>query len=265
MHTVPVVRGLTSMLALSFGAHVAIAAAFLAPHRPASSTDPAPLLAGETFELPAPESAGGAAATTAAAGAERVSPAPARDTRDAPDDSDVPAKPARAHAARAVAGHATAGAATPGGEASSGSSARYGATGDRSASDLATAFTRGFPQAASADPAWRSAPLGGAGAADVVLTLSDAGQIENSEVGGAPGPALASGIRRVIALIRTRPFVARGRTTKLHVTATISSDAVHDGLHGDVFAIGGSFAGGEGNAFFALSVGRRIDLRIHQR
>ena len=264
MHTVQVVRGLTLTLAVSLGAHVAIAAAFLVPHRvaTASSADPAPQLAGETFELPAPESAGGAAA---AAGAAAV-PANANDAHEgATDDGDGPVvKTSRAHGAHATAGRAHA-AVQEGGEPSSGSSARYGATGDRSASDLATTFTRGFPQAASADPIWRSAPLGAAGAADVVLTLSAAGQIESSEIVGAPSPALASGIRRVIALIRTRPFTARGHTTKLHVTATVSSDAVHDGLHGDVFAIGGSFAGGEGNAFFALAVGRRIDLRVHQR
>ena len=50
--------------------------------------------------------------------------------------------------------------------------------------------------------------------------------------------------------------------TKLRIVATIGADSVHDGLHGDVFAIGGSFAEGEGSAFFALNVGRRIDLRV---
>ena len=40
---------------------------------------------------------------------------------------------------------------------------------------------------------------------------------------------------------------------------------MHDGLHGDVFALsGGSFAGAVGTAFFALpgSPGRRIDLEL---
>jgi hypothetical protein len=49
------------------------------------------------------------------------------------------------------------------------------------------------------------------------------------------------------------------------VVATVTPDSVHDGLHGDVFAIGGSFAGGEGSAFFALAIGRRIDVRVHLR
>jgi hypothetical protein len=134
--------------------------------------------------------------------------------------------------------------------------------GERSATDLATAFTRGFPQAASADPQWRTASLGSAGEADVVLTIDAEGHLESSRVEGSPKPALASGIRRTLALIQARPFVSRGRVTRLHVTGQVTTDAVHDGLHGEVFAIGGSFTGGEGSAFFALAIGRRIDLRV---
>ncbi|MEO6419365.1 MAG: hypothetical protein ABIP39_08175, partial [Polyangiaceae bacterium] len=57
-------------------------------------------------------------------------------------------------------------------------------------------------------------------------------------------------------------FTARAAVTVLHVGATVSPDVVHDGLHGDVFAIGGSFEGRQGNAFFALAAGRRIDLVV---
>jgi hypothetical protein len=43
-------------------------------------------------------------------------------------------------------------------------------------------------------------------------------------------------------------------------------DDVHDGLHGDVFALsGGSFSGEVGTAFFALPAaggGRRIDVEL---
>jgi hypothetical protein len=53
----------------------------------------------------------------------------------------------------------------------------------------------------------------------------------------------------------------------MRVTARLSRDDVHDGLHGDVFALsGGSFAGDVGNAFFALppkdGPGRRLDLEV---
>jgi hypothetical protein len=151
------------------------------------------------------------------------------------------------------------------GESAGDAPGQYGAVGERSAADLATAFTRGFPQAASADPMWRSAPLGGAGDADVLLTLDDSGHIVDSRVLGAPSAALTSAIRRTLALIGSRAFVARGKVTRLHLVATVTADEVHDGLHGDVFAIGGSFAGGEGSAFFALAVGRRIDVRVRAR
>jgi hypothetical protein len=130
---------------------------------------------------------------------------------------------------------------------------------------LATAFTRGFPQAASGDPAWRAAPLGSAGEADVVLTLDEEGHIQDTQVLGSPSAALSGAIRRTLALIKGRPFVAKGKVTRLHLVATVTADAAHDGLHGDVFAIGGSFTGGEGNAFFALAVGRRIDMRVRAK
>jgi hypothetical protein len=189
-------------------------------------------------------------------------------------EGDAPARPvppshARAAARPSHAGRPSAGRAEPGTTdgtpGASGTGALYGAVGERSATDLATAFTRGFPQASSADPAWRTAPLGGAGAAEVVLTLDESGHISDVTVGGNPSPALSSAVRRTLALIKGRPFVARARTTRLHVVATVSSDAVHDGLHGDVFAIGGSFAGSEGSAFFALAIGRRIDVTVRAR
>lgn len=243
---------------ISVGAHVLVAAALLAPKvgGAEAAADPAPQIAGETFELPAPETLAPASTppepTSAAAEPEEQGEAPARPARSVPARS--PSRPKRT--------------ADPGDGESSGAGAApalYGAVGERSAADLATAFTRGFPQAASADPLWRSAPIGPAGEADVVLTLDDAGHIEGSQVLGTPSAALTSAIRRTLALIGGRPFVAKGKATKLHLVATVSADAVHDGLHGDVFAIGGSFAGGEGNAFFALAIGRRIDVRVRAR
>jgi hypothetical protein len=142
--------------------------------------------------------------------------------------------------------------------------ARFGAVGDRAAVDLASAFTRGLPQAASADPLWLQAPLGSAGTVDVDLTLDDTGAIADVRSSGTPGAALSQALRRTLALLNPRAFVADGKHTRLRVTATITADAVHDGLHGEVFAIGGSFDRGEGSAFFALAVGRRIDIHIRQ-
>jgi hypothetical protein len=263
------VRGVLAVtLGVSLAAHFGIAAMLVAPrHEPAGAFDPPPRTAGETFELPAPD--------TAEVPLANASPSPETAAAPAlPEDGDAPARPkpptrGRPAARPSHAGRPSAGRAEPGaGEASSsstGAAALYGAVGERSASDLATAFTRGFPQAASADPSWRAAGFGSAGEADLVLTLDDSGHIESSQVLGTPSAALAAGIRRTLTLIHARPFVARGKVTKLHLTATVTADSVHDGLHGDVFAIGGSFAAGEGSAFFALAVGRRIDVRVRLR
>lgn len=262
-----------------------VAAALLAPPLPAprpNDSDPAPQIAGETFELPAPETqeiplanASPAPDSTAVPSASEEGEAPIRSGPASPsrpvqgrpsvDASGPHGRPARAsHATRPSGGRA----APDQGDGAQGATATpalYGAVGERSAADLATAFTRGFPQAASADPIWRSAALGSAGDAEVVLTLDETGHIEGAQVLGAPSPALSSAIRRTLSLIKGRPFVAKAKTTKLHLSATISTDSIHDGLHGDVFAIGGSFAGGEGSAFFALAIGRRIDVRVRSK
>jgi hypothetical protein len=61
-----------------------------------------------------------------------------------------------------------------------------------------------------------------------------------------------------MALIGGRTFYANGAETKIRVSAKIVPDEVHDGLHGEVFAIGASGS----SAFFALAIGRRIDVEI---
>jgi hypothetical protein len=258
-------------LPLSIAAHVAIAGALLLPRGvPADPggppADPAPALAGETFELPAPDTQEAPLANASPSPDDVGAPAPA-------EAADAPARPrpprsgkaaARpSNAARPSAGHTAAGDGDEGG--ASGTGLTFGAVGDRSASDLLTAITHGFAQGASGDPAWRSAPLGSAGEATLVLTLDESGHLESEQLLGSPGPALASGIRRTLALVRGRPFIARGKVTRLHLAASVSSDSVHDATGGDVFAIGRSVAGGEGHGWFALAIGRRIDLRVRPK
>ncbi len=262
-----VVRGVLP-LTLSIGAHVLVAATLLrAGARAPETSDPPPALGGETFELPAPETIEPPLANASPAPETTAPSDPASDgegvTRPRPPahgrSDPRPSRPARPSGGRVEPASGETG------DGTASSPALYGAVGERSAADLATAFTRGFPQVASADPMWRTAPLGSAGEADVVLTLDESGHIESSQVLGSPSPALASAVRSTLALIKARPFVAKGKVTRLHLVAKVSSDEVHDGLHGDVFAIGGSYAGGEGNAFFALAIGRRIDVRVRAR
>jgi hypothetical protein len=145
--------------------------------------------------------------------------------------------------------------------------ALFGAVGVRYATDLATTFTRAFPQAASADAIWNSASFGSAGTADVTLVLDDGGHLASHTIAGSPSPALRRGIDRTLLLMGPRAFTAHGATTRLRVTARVTSDVVHDGLHGDVFALsGGSFSGDLGTAFFTLpgagGPGRRIDVEL---
>ncbi len=141
----------------------------------------------------------------------------------------------------------------------------FGADGDRSATDLATTFTRAFPQTASADASWASAPMGSNGAVDVVLTIDDDGNLIGSEIRGVATPALHRGVERTLVLLKHRVFTAHARVTTLRVSAVVSPDSVHDGLHGDVFALGGSFSANEGDVFFALAIGRRVDVKITAR
>ncbi|HEX3772136.1 MAG TPA: hypothetical protein VHV30_14770, partial [Polyangiaceae bacterium] len=144
----------------------------------------------------------------------------------------------------------------------------YGAVGVRFAGDLATTFTRAFPQAASADPIWPTVAFGVTSTAELTLVLDEDGHLARSTIGGAPSLALRRGIERTLILLGTsRPFTAHGAVTRMRLTSRVSRDDVHDGLHGDVFALsGGSFSGDVGNAFFALppasGPGRRVDLEL---
>jgi hypothetical protein len=145
----------------------------------------------------------------------------------------------------------------------------FGAVGARFATDLSSTLTRAIPQAFSADPAWTNAAFGGAGIADVTLVLDEAGHLATSSVAGHPSSALRSSIERTLALLAERFFTARRATTRLRLSAHVTLDDLHDGLHGDVFALsGGSFAGTVGSAFFALpartGAGRRIDVQVHE-
>jgi hypothetical protein len=147
--------------------------------------------------------------------------------------------------------------------------ALFGAVGVRYASDLAKSFTGAFPQAASPDPIWSSVAFGAAGTADVTLVLDDGGRLASHSIAGAPSPALRRSVERTLLLLGPRVFTARGAVTHLRVAARVTRNDVHDGLHGDVFALsgsGGSFSGDVGTAFFALpapgGAGRRVDVDL---
>lgn len=240
------VSPLLGFTALSLALHTA---AFLTVRRGADRSSPSAFdersqtLAGETLDVDPP--------ALAPADDESASKAPA------PSAAAATARPP-AFRGRLAAASAAAAAAPP---------ALFGAVGVRFATDLATTFTRAFPQAASADPIWSSVPFGSAGRAEVALVLDDEGHLARSGIDGSPSEALRRGIERTLVLLATREFTARGAVTRLRVAARVSRDDVHDGLHGDLFALSaGSFAGDVGAAFFALPAaagpGRRVDVEI---
>lgn len=262
--------------------HGALLAGSLAGRGP-RDTSPG-TLHGETFALPGDGLAGagdaqGTAVDVTAEEPQTSAPGPSSAESAEPgatavdlgdlDDRPSPAgprPPKRGVAARPRSGGRAAGGGGSSREAEGAPSATtFGAVGDRGAVDLATTFTRSFPMAASADPAWQKTPLGSAGSVEIALLLDESGHLTGARTGAGASPALAEGIRRTVALIRGRTFTARGATTRLVLRAQVAPDQVHDGLHGDVFAIGGSFTGGGGHAFFALAMGRRIDLAVSER
>jgi hypothetical protein len=224
---------------------------FRSDGREAEEAAPAPAkLTGETLSLPEDLMTEGVQAPSENAGTPPTPSPPA--TRAALS----PSGPS-SHAASTSASNGA-----KGGAAASIEPGIYGAAGDRSASDVSSAFTRAFPQAASADPVWLSVPFGRAGSAQVSLEIDAGGAFVGARIDDRAPPALRRGIERTVALIRARAFTAHAALTSLQVSATVSPDDVHDGLHGEVFAIGGSFEGRQGNAFFALAAGRRIDLVV---
>jgi hypothetical protein len=255
-------------IGVSLALHAAVGVALRYPGHGGKKTevpvDPAPALAGETFELPAPP-------TTDDAPLANASPSPDTNAAPAPIDvGDAPARPKPppqakpstrpSHQGRPSGGHT---ASTDDGQTGgTGGSALYGAVGDRSAVGLGMAFTRAFSQVASADPTWVNAPFGGAGEATVTITLDDSGHIESHSVTGTPSAALASSVRRIIALIKGRPFVAKGKVTRLVVGAKVSA-GTPGGDPTSILEIGVTpIEGNTGGAWFVLGIGRRVDMTL---
>jgi hypothetical protein len=260
---------LRAFTVVSLGLHVGLGALALSRHAPPSEApaahaapthsgeEPQAFFKGNTFEIPIDLPA-----------APLPEPDDSREAAEEPNPDALPRDVRGAPVAHARAKSRTTLTGERGptgtGEGESPAGSVFGATGERASVDLATAFTRGFPQAASADPVWITAAYGSAGEATVVLEIDTSGALVDSRIEGSPSPAFRSGLLRTLALIRARQFTARTAVTRLHVAARVSPDEVHDGLHGEVFAIGGSFASAEGQAFFALAIGRRIDLRVRE-
>jgi hypothetical protein len=262
----------SAFVSVSLAAHVVCGAALLRASRPnaAKASLDEGGRTGDTFDVPDEEQTADelqsgwldpGSLLLAPGGSGKLSPDPSSPEPDTVDVATLQRVGEPAHRSRTSRSRGRPGSSDP----APPPPALYGAAGERGAADLATTFTRSFPQAASTDPVWASVPFGSAGEADIVLSLDSSGSLTSTRIEGSPSPALRAAIFRTLALIRARAFTASSARTRLHVRASVSRDEVHDGLHGEVFAIGGSFATGEGNAFFALAIGRRIDVTLRVR
>jgi hypothetical protein len=254
------------MLIMSGAVHLAVAlswqkpqSGFPAEKASASSTESAQVLADES--APIEETVEEATAPGSAALAPNA-PAPAASAAPSLSPSPLLAPPKAASTKVKPQGSSAAGVAT--------AAAQGGGIGQAGVHEsnlaLAQSFTQGFPIIASLDQAWASATLGSHGEARVHITLDDAGRIATSSVAGTASPELARGIGRTLLQMKGRTFARPagdfGAVLEFRVTGSLATDSVHDGFHGDVFALGKSFQDGRGTAFFALAIGRRMDLVV---
>ncbi len=201
-----------------------------------------PVFAGESFDVQA---------------ATEPQPAFAAPTDEAPKQPATPGekKLERSHAPRALGTTGAAAAEEP---------PTYGAVGDRSAVDLVVAISRAFPQAASTDPVWATVPLGSAGEAEMEIDRDASGNVVRWSLDSGASGALRRAMVRTMALVTGRALLARGPTTKLRLSARVSTDAVRDGAD-SVYALHSEHEGRNASAYFSLSIGRRIDLVLHER
>lgn len=233
---------LTASLAIHVGMGGVAYVVSKIPHRDALVTPGKPAFAGETFEI---------SRESTESPREVVTEPPVPETKT--DEQAIePIRVARPRVTTTHGESTTSGAEIP---------LTYGALGDRSALDVTIALARGFPQAASPDLEWRSVPLGDAGSAILDVELEEDGTLARWGLGAGASPALREGIRRTMAFIGGRTFLARGRTTRLHVSARVSTDATRDGDDA-VYAIHSEHEGPNASAYFSLSIGRRVDLVI---
>jgi hypothetical protein len=233
-------------------------------------------LTGDTFELPRPETVGvtiddegddrRAEAAEDPSEHEQPSPEPPSAIDDGAEKKPTPRPSHPSRPSRHTPSTAASRDASASSEGASASADLYGAVGERSAVDLMTSFIHSFPQAASGDPIWLNVPFGKAGEGDVELSIDASGSFASAHLSGFGGnAALTRGVERTVALIRGRTFTSPSLTLRMHLAATVSPDQAHDGAEGSVFAIGRTFAPRGGTAFFALAVGRRVDLVVTVR
>jgi hypothetical protein len=242
-------------LGLALGAVVLHTSATPAPRVEASGAGAAAehgsaALGGETFDI-AEETPPLPPEETASASAGNDAPAPPdpRETIEL-DDGPKVARPPATHAPR----RANASASSEATAASPPPAALYGAVGERGSIDLVLAFRRAFPQGAAGDPIWDHVPVGFYAEGDVSFTIDPGGTLTHTTVSAGAAPAFRAAIARTVAVIKGRPFTAKGATTRLHMVVRVSDKLTNQGR----FMI-------DAAGSFELPSGRHVGVTIIER
>ncbi len=221
--------------------------------------------------------------TARAARAAAPGHAPARPHVPAAHAKTLP--PARAHVATPAAGasaHAS-GAGAPDLSSAMAAAAkgndgphggRFGAAGVLpGVRDLAKAFTRALPRAASGDPLWTTLPLGPAGGFHVVIRIDHDRRIESAKPDEEQlPPILQHMLDRTVLMLKAGQFALdRSDLTsgdeKLHVEVTLSMRAPSDQINvrpGDTIELGFKPPTRDrpGRGYFTLASGRHVEAKV---
>lgn len=245
-------------------------------HNSAPATRPAPA----PRPVPAPTVPAAAPAKAAAVLAAKTgakAPAPARSSAPvrasarapAPAPSGTPPRPSAGAApdlAHAMAAAADGHDATHGGQ--------FGAAGVLpGVRDLAKAFTRALPRAASGDPLWSKLPLGPAGGFHLVIQIDDQRHLASAKPDEKTlSPVLQHLLARTLLMLQAGQFALDQRNVasgaeKLHVELDVSMRAPSDQINvepTDTIELGFKPPTHDkpGRGYFTLASGRHVEAKV---
>lgn len=245
-------------LAISLAAHGLVGVGALVgasgSERHASPTETSSLKSDTETELPLAEAAGETEVDPEKTTPESLKDVPTDPGNSLPSPPTSPAVPQRATRPQTGAPGAGAGAA-PG---------LIGAVGEPGAVEVETAFLRALPQVASFDHDWNKEPIGATFAATITVEVDPSGHLAQI-TGTSSSTPLNRAVERALGQLKPRLLTAHAPRTRITVTCTVHTDEVHDGWHGDVFALGASANGRGGTGFVSLATGRRVDFVVSAR
>lgn len=158
-----------------------------------------------------------------------------------------------------------------GAQTDAGSPNGFGAAGTAGVRNLARAFTRAVPVAASDPALWQPLPLGPAGDITLAIRVDDDGRIASAVPQGDQVPAhLGQLADRTVRLLRSGRFALRDgqtgagvQTLRISVTLTQEEVPMPDSP-GGAFALGFEppWKGRPGRAYFTLASGKHVEVTV---